>query len=234
MSGPTARAAALPRSGSPLRPPISKAQARQAFDQENGFPDALWLRIEILYERFGHVKDMLAAPRDNINPRDQRSFGKGRERAIRRLEKAQGLVAKQLEEIEFNAALTENAFIARRHHSERGIEEYLRIASRVLTAASDLARDAQSIDFALPSEATARRYLARLIFEAVRDAGLETDLTGWRDSRPGGLAEADMTRVERLISALGVQDSATPKTFVRWLRKAIGVNCSMCEEWFAP
>jgi hypothetical protein len=220
MSGPKPSAVAILRSGWVAMPPIDREEAAAILGVQ--VPPEAWRGIKRAFVRFSDLTAVIAGPRVNNNRDDPRSYTVARDRAEADLECALMLIMGTLEKRDIVEAMTV-ASMRSPDGAETGgdLRDALKAASFAIRTAKRIVRRAVNPPVVVASEADARKRLARDILAVLADSGLPRDLTGWTEARNAeGLAEADMTPAERLISALGVHEAETPSAFVRWVRGA--------------
>ena len=203
--------------------PISKSEAEDIFRSE--LTDETWAAVEKCFSDFGvRLNSVEALPADNVNRNDPRSYPIGRARALKDIAKAIRLIQGVANDRALCRSASQIYAMKRDGYPASGaISESLHTATMALTEAKLRFQYAAEPIFAHDgSKALAKREMARAIVDVLREAGLDTRLTGWDEAAlPEAMAETDMTPTEQLLSALGVHSAERPSAFVRWLRDAL-------------
>lgn len=223
MSGPKPRTAAFRASGFVARPPIDRKDAECAYGSP--LPDAVWQEIVRSFDEFGEAVNVLSkGPRLNQNRNDARSYPLAKKKAAKSLDAA--LVG--LSQMQNDDGMMRTLSIASMNHPGGAtcsgeLRASLEAARTALLRAAAIVSRADNPPVVGGTEEDARKALAGRILGALAAEGMDTCLTGWNEERfENGLAEADMTPAERLVSALEVHLAETQSAFVRWLRGAVG------------
>lgn len=208
----------LTASGWVVEPTLSRTEAEAILG--NKVSDHAWSGVTKAFRHFGDGKDTLGA-KDTGTQGSPQEWGKLQDRSVRDLNEALARIGAVRERYPFLFSV--DLLNRRKRARSQSLSSELRDAWDTVFYAVTLIERTDPEFREVPSEAELKYRLAKQIVDCLEADEIDVRLSDGRAlDQMNGVAEADLTPVERLISAMGIHNAETPDAFARWLRRAVG------------